>query len=128
MRERIEVRAARAKRTRILGKPQLVGLRSKTSLNRYCPTRSRLQIAHWLDVDEHVSDPRIAILNRTLDIVRDAMSFADRNVAIHPNVKINIKTEAHLADETFFDLDHTRHRSGGVLNGIDNGAAWGRVH
>ena len=54
----------------------------------------------------------VALLDCSFYPVRDVVAFVHRNVAIHADVKIDVKIQSHLADETFFDLDNTRDRAG----------------
>src|SRR4030081_3655536 len=80
------------------------------------------------DVDEHISDARVALLNGALHFVGNAMAVVHRDVSVHSDMKIDIKTEAHLADETFFNFDDARNGSGRVSNTVDNLSARRRVH
>src|SRR6202048_53825 len=83
---------------------------------------------HRFDVDEDISDPRIALLNGALHIVGNPMAVVHRDVSVHADVKIDIKAKAHFADEAFFNFDDAGNSGGRVWNGIDNFSARRRVH
>ena len=80
------------------------------------------------DVDEHVGDARVSLLNGAFHLVRNVVAFAHGNVAVHADVKIDIKTQAHFSDETFFDFDDTGHGRGRISDKIDNFSARRGVH
>src|SRR3981081_4022789 len=80
------------------------------------------------DVDEHISDTRIALLKGPFHIMGNPMALVHRDVSVHSDMKIDIKTEAHLADETFFNFDDPGNRGGRVSNTIDDLSARRRVH
>src|SRR3981081_2572267 len=80
------------------------------------------------DVNEDISDARVALLNGALDLVRNPMAVANGNATVDADMKIGIKTEAHFADETFFNLDNTGHGAGRIPDKIDNFSARRRVH
>src|ERR1700730_14962993 len=80
------------------------------------------------DVDEDISDPRIALLNGALHIVGNPMAVVHRDVSVHADVKIDIKAKAYFADEAFFNFDVAGSSGGRVSNAIDNFSARRRVH
>ena len=49
---------------------------------------------------ENIRDARIGLLNRRLDRVGDLMSITHRDVAVHSDMKVDIKIEAHLPGQT----------------------------
>src|ERR1019366_6739410 len=79
-------------------------------------------------MNEHVGDARIGFLNSAFYLVGNVVAFAHGNVAVHFNVKIDIKTQAHFSGKTFVDFHDTGHSSRGGSNTIDNFAARSRVH
>src|SRR2546423_1363378 len=81
-----------------------------------------------LDVNQDVSETWIARLDRAFHFMRDMVPFADGDIPIYADVKIDIKAKTHLAYETFFHLAHARHRGGRIANKIDNFASRGGVH
>src|SRR5207244_3956870 len=58
----------------------------------------------------------------------DVVAFADRDVCVHTNMKIDIKTESHLADETLIDFEHAWCGGGRAADQVDNVAARRGVH
>src|SRR5207302_4797726 len=63
---------------------------------------------------------RIAFLNSAFHRVRDAVTFAHRNIAIDFDMKIDIEAQTHFADKTLVDSHNTRNRSGRFADAIDN--------
>ena len=57
---------------------------------------------------QHVRDARVALLDRTFHAMCNLVAFVHRYVAIHSNVKIDIKVEAHFSGPTFLNLNDAR--------------------
>src|SRR5690242_17341200 len=81
-----------------------------------------------LDVHEHVGDAPVSILNSALNFVCDVVPFAHCNARIYSHVKVDIKAQAHLPDETFFDLNYTRDSCRSVSHTSDNFSTRGCIH
>jgi hypothetical protein len=62
-----------------------------------------------LDVHQHIRDTRVALLDRTFHAMRNLVAFVHGHVAIHSNVEIDVKVEAHFSGPTFLNLNNTRH-------------------
>ena len=71
------------------------------------PDDSGLQFCR-LDVHQHVSDTRVALLDRTFHAMRDLVAFMHRHVTIYSNMKIDVKIEAHFSSPTFLNLNDAR--------------------
>src|SRR2546423_2057378 len=76
-----------------------------------------------LDVHQHIGDARISLLNSALYLVSDVMSLTHGDAAVHFNVKIDIKIEAHLSNQTLVDVSHASHRCGGFAHRFSDSAA-----
>ena len=90
--------------------------------------RSRLHAFPRLDVHEHVRDAFVTFLHRTLHSMRDAVAFAHGNIAVHADVKIDIKLQAHFTDAWFFNCLYAIDGTRGPLYHIDNFSARRCVH
>src|SRR5437773_10661691 len=71
------------------------------------PDDSGLQFCR-LDVHQHVRDARVAFLYRAFHAMRNLVAFMHRHVAIHSNVEIDVKVEAHFSSPTFLNLNDAR--------------------
>ena len=71
------------------------------------PDESGLQFCRF-DVHQHVHDARVALLDRAFHAMRNLVAFVYRHVAIHSNVKIDVKVEAHFSSPTFLNLNDAR--------------------
>src|SRR5882724_11458745 len=81
-----------------------------------------------LDVNEHISDARIALLNCALYSMRDLVAFMYRNVSVHADVQIDVIIQAHLARMAFFHVNNTRNRVGDGENRFDDFSTRRGVH
>ena len=77
---------------------------------------------------EHIRDAFVAFLHRTLHSMRDAVAFVHGNIAVHADVKIDIKFQAHFAYAGFFNFLNAIDGIRRFLYNIDNFPAWRRVH
>src|SRR6266478_2269937 len=91
------------------------------------PDESGLQFCR-LDVHQHVSDTRVALLDRAFHAMRNLVAFMHGHLAIHSNVEIDIKIEAHFSGPTFLNLNDARNGSGSLANGLDELRARSGVH
>jgi len=71
------------------------------------PDDSGLQFCR-LDVHRHVSYTRVALLYRTFYAMRNLVAFVHGHLAIHSNVEIDVKVEAHFSSPTFLNLNDAR--------------------
>ena len=79
-------------------------------------------------MNQDVGSPSVTFLNRPFYLVRDVMAFAHGNVAVYFHVKIDIKAQAHLPDEIFFDLNYPWDSSRSAAHTIDNFSTRGGIH
>jgi hypothetical protein len=79
-------------------------------------------------VHEHIGDSPVGFLNGPLYFVRDVVPFAHCNARIYPHMKIDIKAQAHLPNETLFDLNYTWDSYRSVSHPIDNFSTRGCIH
>src|SRR6266480_2116498 len=91
------------------------------------PDESGLQFCR-LDVHQHVSDARVALLDRTFHAMRNLVAFVHGHLAIHSNVEIDIKVEAHFSGSAFLNLNDARNGSGSLANRPDELRARSGVH
>ena len=52
--------------------------------------------------------------------MRDLVAFVHGDVAVHSDVKIDVKIQTHLAGPAFFNFDDTRDGAGNRANGYDD--------
>src|SRR5436305_9182769 len=64
-----------------------------------------------LDVDKHVGNARIALLDCRFHLMRNLVPFMHGNASVYSHVKIDIKVQSHLPDQAFFDVDDSGDRS-----------------
>ncbi len=72
------------------------------------PDESGLQFRRF-DMHQHVRDARVALLDGAFDAMRDFVAFVHRHVAIHSDMKIDIKIQSHLSGATFLNLNDSWH-------------------
>ena len=93
------------------------------SLEENCfPYRLRIWL-RGLDVNKHIRNARIGLLDGSFHLVRNVMAFAHGDTAVYFNVEIDIKVQTHFSHQTFIDLDHPRNRGSRLADKIDNFAA-----
>ena len=71
------------------------------------PDESGLQFCRF-DVHQHVHDARVALLDRAFHAMRNLVTFMHGHLAIHSNMEIDIKIEAHFSGPTFLNLNDAR--------------------
>ena len=71
------------------------------------PDESGLQFC-WFNVHQDIRDARVALLDRTFYAMRNRVAFMHGHLAIHSNVEIDIKIEAHFSGPTFLNLNDAR--------------------
>jgi hypothetical protein len=59
-------------------------------------------------VYEHVSDTRIALLDRGFYAMCNLVALIHGNVAVDSSVEIDIKIESHFSGAAFLNLDNPR--------------------
>src|SRR5437762_5545318 len=79
---------------------------TQTPLQRAPATR--LHVSRWLDVNEHVRDTRVALLDCAFYSMRNLVAFMHGNTAVHANVEIDIKIQPHLASPALLNFDNAR--------------------
>jgi hypothetical protein len=65
-----------------------------------------------LDVNEHVGNARVALLDCVFYSVRNLMAFVHRDLAVHSDVQIDIKIQTHFAGSALFNFDHAGNCAG----------------
>ena len=77
---------------------------------------------------EHVDNSWIVFLDRSFHLVRNMVAFAHGNIAVNADVEIGIKTQAHLAQKTFFHFNNARDRRGRLPHSVHNLSAGRGIH